>query len=1136
VLTRIQLRAPCIELSSVALQFRGQRASTRSVLQALEAVHAVVLELGHHDVLDEKLAEYAFFPLSNVFNESQSLSSRCLEIAVQSLQVLISRGWRQKLHAGMGKQLLILLSLLAGGSAARPKDNPPSDELICACFECMSSIFDYLGQDVFDETGATTIVDQNVYLLLEVIMENPSEHVQFSAAKTLQALLNQIGSRVVLASLLPRTVSALTKALKPNTQTRRTYKVLVICLELLSHILPAVLADEVAACEAKSENEAGEVLRVSIQASEQSGILDDKWLRATVAQVKLALANVVKIRSHNRSEVQHALFKMCLIISENCTKTLSDSMPFIIETMTMVADRDEVSPSTREKQMLRQLVLSKAQLTDSMRNSLDAWINALPRVMQGNDDRPKQQILRQIATAFQILTESGDVSDRLEGSLASSLVQTVSEALATTQAGSIRTISEASSPGQMIHLQEQKESTNFEPVMMDQRSQLGTLTELHFLIRQVKDSFASAQFTRSIMERIGQSSSSQQLSALWLTLNLLTNDKSSFSMSDLVDLPEDSIDATPYLISDLYSLTLPLLLDSSMTSNIHDWRIPALALESTILQANQLGSSYRPELIDTLYPILSLLGSPEPRLRSHAMTGLNLLAVACGYSNTSTMLVENVDYLINSIALKLNTYDISPQGPQVLLMLLRLCGARLIPYLDDLVGSIFAALDNFHGYPRLVELLFEVLGVAVDEAAKNPTSAITRGMEEPRHRKTASRPSTMEDILQDLRAHKERKERRKIEMLGVQADDDAPQSTPHRPWTSKQDGPQSSKQDHERQDADFDETEVALSNLPEEGKEKPLSKAHTLLLSIARSTIPHLSSPSSRVRLTLLQLLTRITPLLARHENSFLPLVNDVWPVILPRLFTLESKGARSREPDEPEDPAYVTIAAADTISEMCIGVGDFMSSRIEAIFPHLERMYRQVWNEVEQDRQRMAQYRGSAQILAISSSDDSVSKPEGANLRGAVDLRIINSPFPATSSDITPTTKATNPPTTPSYAIQHHHRTTALQIHTSLLHLLTTILLYVHIPPSLGDAILTLLGSIMDEPGREYVREALEVWNADAVWVVRGQLKIEREMVQGVREWGDWRWNGKVETPAPAKVKRERGDGEIWEFEDVVF
>jgi TELO2-interacting protein 1 len=1166
-LTNNQLRPPCIELSSVGLRFRGQQASVKSLLQALEALHAVIVDLGRSDVLDEKLAEYAFFPLSNVFNESQRLSSRCLEVAVLSLQVLVSRGWRQKLQPAMGNQLLILLSLLAGGSPSRPKasglDSVPSEELISACFECMSSLFECMGQanrHIFDETGAKTIVDQALYLLLEAITENPSVRVQLSAVNACQNLLSQISSRVLLASLLPRTVSALTKALKPNTQIRRPHKVLVALVELLSHILAAVLADKVAISARPPQVAGSEVSRQLPGTADEISTLDDKWLKATASQVKLALAGVVQVRSHERPEVRHALFRLGLLICEKCSKTLFDSLQLMLETMVMVTDCDQASTPAREKQLLKHLILSSADLTDMLRLSLNSWISTLPRVMQGNDDKPKRQVLRQISTAAQILLEGGDDTDLLHESLATSLVESVSTGIDISAGKSLQKIREEPSAAQSTHFGQLIPLKHFEPVIMGQKSPLHPLVELRALISQMRDSSASEPLTRSIMARIGQSPGSQQVSALWLTLSFLSEYKPAFSMSELVDITPVSFDSIAYLISDLYSVCLPLILDRTMDSTSHDWRITALALESIVLQAKQLGLSYRPELIDTLYPILSQLGSPEPRLQSHAMTALNLLATACEYPDTSTMLVENVDYLINSIALKLNTFDLSPQGPQVLLMLLRLCGARLIPYLDDLIGSIFAALDNFHGYPRLVELLFDVLGVAVDEAAKNPALTMINGIKEPDHKKTAYSPSTMDDILNDIRVHRARKDRLKAEMLGQQLGEDAPNSAPHRPWTSKLDGSQKVHEKHETLEADLgddddsDDKAEAPSSHKEE-KEPSLSKPHTLLLSIARSTIPHLSSPSPRVRLTLLQLITRIAPVLSRHENSFLPLVNDLWPAILPRLFSSENTTNSGDQGEARQDPNYVTTAAADTIAAICVGAGDFMRGRIEAIFPSLERLYKTVWKEVEQDRLRMAQHRRPIGKIANTPTTASA----GINLKGTVDLRIVDGPTAGrNTSSLTDTStgndtrlaKSQLPAHPPSTMIPLHQTSKTTnshtRIHTSLLTLLSTILTHLSIPPAseIGDAILGLLAPVMDDPGNEPVRSALEKWNADAVWVARETGVIEREMYAGARESGDWSWAGRgqgrgsgVERPEPVQVPRGNGDtAESWEFADVLF
>ncbi len=45
------------------------------------------------------------------------------------------------------------------------------------------------------------------------------------------------------------------------------------------------------------------------------------------------------------------------------------------------------------------------------------------------------------------------------------------------------------------------------------------------------------------------------------------------------------------------------------------------------------------------------------------MTALNNLASACEYESAAQMLIENVDYLINAVALRLNAFDVSRKWP-----------------------------------------------------------------------------------------------------------------------------------------------------------------------------------------------------------------------------------------------------------------------------------------------------------------------------------------------------------------------------------------------------------------------------------------------------------------------------------------
>ena len=545
------------------------------------------------------------------------------------------------------------------------------------------------------------------------------------------------------------------------------------------------------------------------------------------------------------------------------------------------------------------------------------------------------------------------------------------------------------------------------------------------------------------------------------------------SMLSFEDTPSDLSVSRPYLISELYATLLPQITSIDTYADDYDWRLTAVAVEATIMQANQLGQSYRPELVDTLYPLLSLLGSHNEALRQYAMTGLNLLSQACGYTSTSDMLIDNVDYLINAIGLKLNAFDVSPQAPQVLLMMLRLCGARIIPSIDDLVGSLFSALDNFHGYPRLVEMIFKVLQTIVDESKAQPQLAITLGLTKPMPRRNAVHVSTLDDILSDLRQRKDRK-RKHIE------EDDNGESihhTPQKPWTSKS----TTEKDINPDENDNEISEGVEESTQQPEKEPTLSKPHTLLLNIARATSPHLSSPSPSVRHTLLDLLISAIPLLAIHENSFLPLINDLWPSVIARLLTPLANnsatgstslthgtsmdgygvGATAGDRGQTGEMSYNIVAAAEVVASLCREAGDFMSTRIEDLFTKLQALFESTRSQVEQKHTANRTVAGKGMLQLSVSSD---AKRPASSTAAMV---------PASEGGSTT-------------------RTAQGQILAALVKLLCSILEHVRVSDDMGENIVVMLGPWVGRS--EEVRRVVGLWNEDALWLLERKERMAVE------------------------------------------
>ncbi|KAG9789456.1 ARM repeat-containing protein, partial [Aureobasidium melanogenum] len=1008
-----RLRPLCVELSSTALRFKADQASVKAVLLALEPVHDVLQSLGSQDLLDERLAEYAFFPLTHIFNQSRRLSPHVLEVAVRCVETLVSRGWRDRLLPEMARQLLILMGLLVSQDP-KGQQEPATDELKTASFDCIRAIIVQVGRSgskILDEVGDKNIVDQLVYQLLQALTESISEDVQISAAHALVELTSAITNFAVLASLLPRTVSTLVKVLRPSTQARRTRRVLVAYLELLKLILGKTLSDEVV-----NEN-VDEGSKETAKPSDQQpqSILDKSWLDATTPQVDIALVQVVKLRTHEGADVAHALLDLCVLIVEDCSRTLARSAPLMVETIVVLC---RLADSTRANAVLRHLLTSRPDIADILSGKFYDWALALPRVMQGHDDRPKQQMLGQVATSFVALAESWNATDELSSRIAATLVDSVSAAIGPTESKT-KLVNEAPSES-LFDLVEgpNRPGAEFKPIILSHQSQQSSTKELLKFVGMLKSQTFSQGVTRSIINQTLDPNVNRRLAATWLALAFLRSP--SQDTIDIDDFIQDNASQSdmqlsrPFLVSDLYALTLPNLLQyaDAKTEGTADWRLVAMSLESLTLQASQLGRSYRIELMETLFPVLTLFGDENAILQQHAVTALNLLATA-----------------FNAVALCLNAFDVSPDSLQVIAMMMKLCGARLLPHLDDLIGSMFGALDNFHGYPSLVEHLFAVLKMMVEQSSKTPEVLAIKSNKGPDTDGAIGERKTRSD-----------------------EDHEAITAAPHRPWTKAEDGLGDDGAAQSLDAEDDAENDRPLEHTNGD-KEPALSKSHQLLLNIAQSAVPHMSSPSPKVRLTLLQLLEEVCPLLARDENSFLPLVNTVWPAITPRLLIKDEQSSY--------DMPYTVQAAADTISTMCRAAGSFMTSRIEEIFGELEALFRRVYSTATSTK------------TARQKSASANSTLDGLGSRAFLDVRNLQQQTTVESGS--------------SFAFNQDDGAvpaSTRRILDSLVALFITILRYVRISEDNADKVFALLSPLMDKPGKGEIKAALKEYNEDAVWL----------------------------------------------------
>lgn len=902
-----QLKPFCIELSQLALRdgakaddHKALRESTSKLLKVLE--EKCSYEDGRFDV---KLANYVFFPLSHVLRSCQKTPGRLAELAVLCLKLILRYGWRKGVPLDLAVQLMLLLTFFSGGGGVT--DATISEELQTYAYEALSLLFNDIrvtakGSVTLTEASTIPALGHCLTTILSGMTDGPTAQCQQEAIAALKSLWLCLKDQQALSTFLPGTVSSLTKTLMPTIRAPRSRKSLIEALEAFQIVITICLNDLRTSNLPDDKKNVGQFI---------SPTLNKTWLRATASQVKLALANIIKLRTHGHQDVRSALSTACLVLLDECNLSLIESAPMLVETIIVVGSKEHSSPPKQRIELIH-LALIHDSIAEIVKTTIYNWVTSFPRIMQSNDESVKQDAMQQLSLAYGLFSDFSMDSRVLEDAIAESLLNGVSALL---EVSHQKTMIEESIPfnfdGSFLVAQDKQAFRTFKPVLMERESQDQTRKQLESLIKTLGSGQTQLRMSGALAMRFENETGTAKLTSLWLSFQLLkASATTSKEFEEFVDLALSSTDEETHVTDDLFYVSLALLSEDSEDDR-EDWRLKAIALEVVAYKAHTVKDGFRMELIDCLYPVVQLLGSSNSKLRDHAISSLDMMSSACGYKDTSDMIVENVDYLVNAISLKLNTFDISITAPQILIMMIKLSGSSLLPYLDDVVGSIFSALDNFHGYPRLVETLFSVLAEIVDQGSNSGQLSLMHGRTVSHRKLPPNSPSIAEiaRVIGESRAKRSRETMTKHEDF------------PREQWKS-------AKQLLDEKDA-LSDSESKQGN--EEQKEEhnvvtkaPPTRIYTMLQNIARLGQHYLTSQSPLLRRRLLALIRVACTALHGDEDEFLPLVNDLWPVLIKRL---------------QDDETFVVIEALSCIAELCRCAGNFVATRFQAEWADLMRL-----------------------------------------------------------------------------------------------------------------------------------------------------------------------------------------------------
>lgn len=914
-----RLKPSCVALGRAAVALNGSRGHVTTISTELDNLRRTLSSATStpETALDAKLAEYVFFPIAQLLKVSQKLSVNALELCLQCIAVLIDKGWRQDIPSNLAAQLVILCSLLAEKKPKGLSFSETTDDLQAWAFWCMYHLFSVIATNsdttrLLRNESNFPQLGQTISTILDGIHDGGSVEVQVAATNALHALLANVADREVQASFLPGIVSKLTRVLTPQTKSRRNHTVLIGNIDTISMLLRNTMSDQqhLQSLEQDAVAARGDHNRKTI--------IDAQWQSAAAKQLKPALGNILRLKSHSRNDVQESIALLCLVVLENCQKTLANCSQMALETLVILSAEKSETSIPRDLQILAQ---TNSTISLLLQNQLYDWLQNLPTIAQGSDEQLKAARLEQVLTAYRILRETETNMDMIDRTLASTLRDCITVVIGMPEPTQDKLIKNDRVQSLDVSIIDGGASNiEFSSPLVKYRGQEDFFARVEKLVEATSGTAAPSGLAESQIRLLQQSQGEWRLANFWLLLTAIKVQLNrNFGFDDLLDIDGGSPSTLKEHLEELYAFSLGMLADSSDESP--DPRMQSLALQGLALRAKEAGEQFRYELVDALYPVLHTLATPNSQLQQDGIAALNTFSSACGYASVEQLIVENVDYLTNAVALKLNAFDVSPQAPQVLLMMVKLSGPSLLPYLEDTIDSIFAALENYHGYPLLVELLFQVLSVVAEEGVRTPQLAITvadDAFEKVVDRWTPTTPGALTAMLREKATSSA-----EHEVL----ENHATESHLQAPWkevNSGEDSENMGSNEEESRDIQMPDTELP----------PPAPKTYNLLLKINDLTQHFLPSSSASLRARLLSLIKTTIPALAQHEDSFLPSINTLWPEIVSRL---------------DDDENYIVAAALDTIAMFCQYAGDFMRTRIIQIWPRLKEIHAAVANDIVQ-------------------------------------------------------------------------------------------------------------------------------------------------------------------------------------------
>ncbi|KAL3861032.1 hypothetical protein ACJMK2_007123 [Sinanodonta woodiana] len=613
---------------------------------------------------------------------------------------------------------------------------------------------------------------------------------------------------------------------------------------------------------------------------------NSRWLSDTGSKLSVLVKQVGSVRGHSNWRVRYGLVECAEHLLLHCTRSLKESVPQFLEILvSLIGDQytNVAAESRRALELFNQSQTGEQErhLVEILEENLHKLTTSLPRQIRTAEEEQKLSILKLLAGYLTLLgskVKSLLLSQPHLKRLSLALVQTLEIDCSDIKIVEERTVitghgaSAVDPRNNTVVVRPRKHFKHFHDERIFQKLQticrlLGYYGEINLLVDQFLDIFHESKVYKMpatlIINEI-------MLGTTGKYGKMLIEEYLSPSNFDLVTHHSPELNMYQGLekrlnelrITRLHAITSNTDSISSYSSNTIQL---CLYLEGIGNFSQVLGKDFEPILIQVLYPLLEKLGDESSYISSTAYLALLDVTKACCLRSLDKLIEHNVDYLMNSISLKLRGFNSDKKSPSVLKVMLQYCTSDVLPLVEDTVMEILSVLDDYHAESAALFMgVLNELAKAVyrwfPPTKKQKKEPVKRAMESSHPNNSTLVPQTDDEQRDTVPAEEIAKffmehHRQKRQAEGEISEEDLQNFEP-------------------QLNQEPDPEEDGISDV---AKESELPKHVKAVKEVMLRSKHLLSSKHPRLRLLVLDTIGHCCRSLQDYKNTLLPLIHEVW-------------------------------------------------------------------------------------------------------------------------------------------------------------------------------------------------------------------------------------------------------------------